>query len=100
MNSHETVLRVKGMDCAEEVAAIQRALRPISGVRDVRTNLLAGKTSVSHDASVTPEALIKAIAGEGLKATIAAADVRDAPEEMQKSRLISVLISGVCTGLV
>jgi Cd2+/Zn2+-exporting ATPase len=95
----ETTLTVTGMDCAEEVAAIQRALRPINGVRDVRADLLASKATISHEASVTPEALIKAIAGEGLKATVAGADLREAAEGMQKSRLISVLISGGCTGL-
>jgi Cd2+/Zn2+-exporting ATPase len=99
MNSRETVLRVMGMDCAEEVAAIQRALRPIDGVRDVRADLLAGKATIWHEAGVTREALIDAIAGEGLKATVAGADVREAAEGMQKSRLISVLVSGVSTGL-
>jgi Zn2+/Cd2+-exporting ATPase len=99
MNSRETVLRVMGMDCAEEVAAIQRALRPIDGVRDVRADLLTGKATIWHEAGVTREALIDAIAGEGLKATVAGADVREAAEGMQKSRLISVLVSGVSTGL-
>jgi Zn2+/Cd2+-exporting ATPase len=99
MNSRETVLRVMGMDCAEEVAAIERALRPIDGVRDVRADLLAGKATIWHEAGVTREALIDAIAGEGLKATVAGADVREAAEGMQKSRLISVLVSGVSTGL-
>jgi len=99
MNSRETVLRVMGMDCAEEVAAVQRAVRPISGVREVRADLLAGKATISHGAGITPEALINAIAGEGLKATIAGADVREGAEGMQRPRLISVLISGVCTGL-
>ena len=95
----ETTLTVAGMDCAEEIAAIQRALKPISGVREVRANLLAGKATISHDARVTPEALIRAIAVEGLKATAAKTDAGDATEGMQRPRLISVLISGACTGL-
>jgi Cd2+/Zn2+-exporting ATPase len=99
MNSQQTVLRVIGMDCAEEVAAVQRAVRPISGVREVRADLLAGKATISHEAGITPEALIKAIAGEGLKATVAGADVREGAEGMQRPRLISVLVSGVCTGV-
>lgn len=87
------------MDCAEEVAAIQRALKTVTGVREVRANLLAGKATVSHDASVTPEALIRAIAVEGLKATAAETNAGEATEGMQRQRLISVLISGICTGL-
>ena len=87
------------MDCAEEVAAIQRALKPIKGVREVRANLLAGKATISHDASVTPEGLIRAIAVEGLKATPAESDAGEVTQRMQRPRLISVLISGTCTGL-
>ena len=87
------------MDCAEEVAAIQRALKPLSGVREVQTNLLAGNATISHDASVTPEALIDAIAAEGLKAALTNSVTGESTEAVQRPRLISVLISGVCTGL-
>jgi Cd2+/Zn2+-exporting ATPase len=95
----ETTLAIAGMDCAEEVAAIQRALKPLPGVREVRANLLAGKATISHDASMTPELLIEAIGREGLKATVATANANEAGETAQRPRLISVLISGICTGL-
>ncbi|HJT66397.1 MAG TPA: cation-translocating P-type ATPase [Pyrinomonadaceae bacterium] len=95
----ETILAVAGMDCAEEVAAIQRALKPLPGVREIRTNLLAGKATIMHDASMTPELLIEAIGREGLKATVATANAAEASETAQRPRLISVLISGICTGL-
>ncbi len=95
----ETTLAIAGMDCAEEVAAIQRALKPLPGVRQVRANLLAGKATISHDASMTPELLIEAIGAEGLKATVADRDAGEATETAQRPRLISVLIAGTCTGL-
>jgi Zn2+/Cd2+-exporting ATPase len=95
----ETTLAIAGMDCAEEVAAIQRALKPLPGVREVRANLLAGKATISHDASMTPELLIEAIGREGLKATVATANAGEASEAAQRPRLISVLISGIFTGL-
>ncbi|HZS18716.1 MAG TPA: cation-translocating P-type ATPase [Candidatus Udaeobacter sp.] len=95
----ETTLTVVGMDCAEEVATVQRALKPLSGVREVRANLLAGNATISHDESVTPQALIQAIAAAGLKATLASADSGEATEGAQRPRLISVLISGACTGV-
>jgi Cd2+/Zn2+-exporting ATPase len=95
----ETTLTIVGMDCAEEVAAIQRALKPLPGVREVRANLLAGKATISHDASMTPELLIEAISAEGLKATVATAEAGEVSETAQRPRLISVLISGICTGL-
>src|ERR1700758_5649942 len=67
--SLQTTLQVAGVDCAEEVSAIRRALMPLAGVRDVRVNIMSGKASISHNESVTPEALIKAIGATGLKAT-------------------------------
>jgi Cd2+/Zn2+-exporting ATPase len=95
----ETTLTIVGMDCAEEVAAIQRALKPLPGVREVRANLLAGKATISHDASMTPELLIEAISAEGLKATVATAEAGEVSEIAQRPRLISVLMAGICTGL-
>lgn len=95
----ETTLTIAGMDCAEEVAAIQRALKPLPGVREVRANLLAGKATISHDASLTAESLIKAIGAEGLKASVATANAGEETETAQRPRLISVLVAGICTGL-
>ena len=36
----ETTLRVAGMDCADEVEALERVFRPLKGVREVRVNLI------------------------------------------------------------
>jgi Cd2+/Zn2+-exporting ATPase len=51
--SAQTTLRVAGMDCADEVEAIQRALKPLAGVREVRVNLMgveiSSKPSLARD---------------------------------------------------
>jgi Cd2+/Zn2+-exporting ATPase len=96
--SGQTTLRVAGMDCADEVEAIQRALKPLAGVREVRVNLMGGKVVVAHDQSVTTDKLIQAIADEGLKATPDEAEEHDTPADAQRSRFISVAASGVLTG--
>ncbi len=97
--SAQTTLKVAGMDCADEVEAIQRALKPLAGVREVRVNLMGGKVVVTHDQSVTSEKLIQAIAGAGLKATSDEDEEHDTPADAQRSRLISVTVSGVLTGV-
>jgi Cd2+/Zn2+-exporting ATPase len=63
-----TTLRVQGMDCADEVSAIQSALRALPDVRDVRVNLMGGTVTVAHARGLTANQLITAIAGVGLKA--------------------------------
>lgn len=93
-----TTLRVSGMDCADEVETVERALKPLPGVRDVRVNLMAGKVAVEHDASITPEQLIAAIGKAGLKATPDQTETRE-PADAQRSRLVSVAVSGALTGL-
>jgi Zn2+/Cd2+-exporting ATPase len=64
----QTTLQVAGVDCAEEVSMIQRALKPLGGVREVRVNILSGKAIIAHDETITPEVLIKVIGDAGLKA--------------------------------
>ena len=64
----ETTLRVTGMDCADEVEALEQVFRPLKGVREVRVNLMGGKVTLFHDESVTPEQLIGAVASTGMKA--------------------------------
>ena len=94
-----TTLHVVGVDCAEEVSAIQRALKPLAGVRDVKVNIMSGKTIIAHDKSVASETLIKAIGGAGLKATREGEKSDDDAHQAQKQRLVSVAISGAFTGL-
>jgi Cd2+/Zn2+-exporting ATPase len=97
--SEQTTLRVAGMDCAGEVAAIERVLKPLSGVREVRVNLMGGKVTVAHDKSVQPEKLVSAIASAGLKAQLDNAEAGgDFTASAQRARMISVAMSGALTG--
>lgn len=97
---NKTALRVAGMDCADEVEAVESALKPLTGVRDVRVSLMGGKVVVVHDATITPKQLIVAIEKAGLKATHDQADGREpaGAADAQRSRLMSVVLSGVLTG--
>lgn len=94
-----TTLRVTGMDCGDEVAAIERVLKPLAGVREVRANLMGGTVTVAHEPSVTEAQFIQAIATAGLKASGVESGGSIAPADAQRSRLISLGLSGACTGL-
>ncbi len=98
----QTTLKVAGMDCPDEVAAIERVLKPIGGIREIKVNLMAGTATIAHDKSVTAEQLIKAIGTAGLKASQARDGVKSEAEHDDDSRtahLVSVIVSGIFAGI-
>lgn len=96
----QTLLRVAGMDCADEVEVVNRALKPLPGVRDVRVNLMAGTVTVAHTAEFSPESLVAALGRNGLRGTLATAKAGgESSADRQRGRLISVVVSGIFTGL-
>jgi Cd2+/Zn2+-exporting ATPase len=100
--NEQTTLRVAGMDCPDEIAAIERALKPLAGVGEVKVNLMAGTATIAHTSSVTPEQLIKAIGTAGLKASPMTDEHGEEDEHdhsASRARLVSVIVSGVFTGI-
>lgn len=95
----QTTLRVAGMDCADEVEALEQVLRPLKGVREVRVNLMGGKVTLLHDESITPRQLIEAIAPTGLKASQEGSGNEVDVEEAKRLRQIAVGMSGAFTGV-
>lgn len=45
-------LIVKGMDCNDEAIPIEKHLRSVSGIEDVKTNIVTGKINVTHRLSL------------------------------------------------
>jgi Cd2+/Zn2+-exporting ATPase len=93
----ETVLRVAGMDCSDEVVLIEKALQPMEGVREVRANMVTAKVAIMHDERVTQQSLIEAIGTAGLKAEPAKARTGDEAVTAQHARWISVGASAALT---
>lgn len=87
------------MDCADEIEALERVLRPIAGVREIRINLIGGKVTLAHDETVTVEDLIRAIAPTGMRATLETGSASMNPEEANVARKIAVSLSGIATTL-
>ena len=100
LDGPQTLLRVAGMDCADEVEVVNRALKPLPGVRGVQVNLMAGTVTVAHAAEVSPENLVAALGRNGLRAAVANASERPATAtDAHLGRIASVVISGLFTGL-
>lgn len=55
------------MDCSEEIASIERTLKPLEGVAAVRANLMASTVTIFHDGSLGKSALIAAINRSGVR---------------------------------
>ncbi len=72
IGASEETFRVSGMDCSEEVAAVERALKPVGGVHGVHANLVTSCVTVYHDGSVRSPVLIEAINRSGVRVRRAA----------------------------
>ncbi len=95
-----TVLRITGMDCADEVAVLERVLKPIPGVRGLEASIIGSKINVAHEPTVTAQQLIDAVAPTGMTAAVAGGERREeGTTDAQRQRAISVGVSGLLTGL-
>ena len=99
--SGQTILKVAGMDCPDEIAAIERVLKPLTGVGEIKVNLMAGTATIGHNEQVTPAQLIQAIGTAGLKAaTMNGGEAEDEhSSDASRVHLILVIVSGVFTGI-
>ena len=58
-------LAVEGINCGHCTSAVEKALRAVPGVRDVSVELASKTATVEIDASVSDEALRKAVTEAG-----------------------------------
>ena len=94
----QTKLSVKDMCCAEEVQSVERALRQLAGVQEVRPNLLNRTVLVVHDPGLTSsEDLIRAVNHAGMKASAGETDEVSSPSRNWHFWL--TLLSGVGVGV-
>ncbi|HVE16507.1 MAG TPA: heavy metal translocating P-type ATPase, partial [Chthoniobacterales bacterium] len=94
----EETFRVSGMDCSEEVAAIERVVKPLPGVVGVRANIVGSSVTIYHDGSVKTPDLIAAVNRSGVKVETGASSGSDKGSFLSQAGLL-VATSGVFTGL-
>lgn len=90
-----TSLRVSGMDCADEVAAVQRVFK-LPSVKRVDANLMHETVTVYHDRSLSLNEISHLITKAGLKV------VSESPQSFYKDhsrRMFLVASSGFCLGI-
>ncbi|MDX9731586.1 MAG: heavy metal translocating P-type ATPase [Bdellovibrionales bacterium] len=96
INSTTSVFSVSGMDCADEIAAIQKALAH-SQIGKVSANLMSSQVSVEHDPSLSKEQIVALINSAGVKVQKTRAATSFYANN--KSRVWLVVTSGVLLGI-
>src|SRR6185436_8221019 len=93
----ETVFRIDGMDCANEVAILERRLKTLPGIHDLRADVLARRLLVAHDAAkVAPPAIAQAVAETGMRAFVEEGQQQSSGSGFGRGRTVLLVLSGVC----
>ncbi len=65
----ESVFKIDGMDCREEVAILERRLKPLPGLEDIVPDLVGQRLRVRYDAAkLSTAAIVEAVAQTGMRA--------------------------------
>ena len=65
----ESVFKIDGMDCREEVAILERRLKPLPGLEDMVPDLVGQRLRVRYDAAkLSTAAIVEAVAQTGMRA--------------------------------
>ena len=93
----ESVFRVEGMDCHEEVALIERRLERVPGVHAVAADVVSQRLRVAHDLSqASASRIAEAVADTGMRAWLDQGDAAPAAAAPGTShRLVVTIASGL-----
>ena len=65
----ESIFKIDGMDCREEVAILERRLKPLPGLEDIVPDLVGQRLRVRYDAAkLSTGAIVEAVAETGMRA--------------------------------
>ena len=65
----ESIFKIDGMDCREEVAILERRLKPLPGLEDIVPDLVGQRLRVRYDAAkLSTAAIVEAVAQTGMRA--------------------------------
>jgi Cd2+/Zn2+-exporting ATPase len=94
----QTKLYIQGMDCSHEVAAVERALKPIDKVTGIKADISASSVTITHDPGLSSQEIIEAIRAVGLTASVADSNSSITLERLRRTQVVLVAVSGVLVG--
>jgi Cd2+/Zn2+-exporting ATPase len=94
----ESIFKVEGMDCHEEVAILERTLTRLSGLEAIDADVMGQRLRVKYDAAkLTTTGIAEAVARTGMRAWLEHEEPQ--PAHTPASRLRYVALSGIALAL-
>jgi Zn2+/Cd2+-exporting ATPase len=95
----ESIFKVEGMDCQEEVAILQRRLTRLAGLEALDADVLGQRLRIKYDAAkLSTSAIAEAVAQTGMRAWLEH-DEPAAPAPSSATRRLLVVVSGVAIAI-
>jgi Cd2+/Zn2+-exporting ATPase len=93
----ESVFKIEGMDCHEEVTILEHRLKRLTGLEALNADVMAQRLRVQHDAAkLTTAQIAEAVAETGMRAWLEHDEPRHVPASVLRDVLVA--ISGVSLG--
>jgi Zn2+/Cd2+-exporting ATPase len=94
----ESVFRIEGMDCHEEVAILEHRLKGLAGLETFDADVVGQRLRIQYDAAkLTTARIAEAVAQTGMRAWLEHEEARPAVASVWRERLVA--LSGVSLGL-
>jgi Cd2+/Zn2+-exporting ATPase len=97
----EAVFRVEGMDCSEEVAILERRLKPLTGLEALSADLIGQRLHVKYDAAkLTTAAMVDAVGQAGMRMWLEHEESANTADVSRRWRLVVACSAAMGAGLL
>ncbi len=95
----ESIFKIEGMDCHEEVAILEKRLKKLSGLEAMAADVLRQRLTITYDAAkLNTSTIAEAVAQTGMRAWLEH-DEPVGPPASAATRRLFVLLSGLLIGV-
>src|SRR3954451_17124982 len=97
----ESVFRIEGMDCHEEVAILEHRLKALTGLEAFDADVVGQRLRIQYDAAkLTTARIAEAVAQTGMRAWLEHEEPRPAVDSVWRERLVAVSGGTLVLGLI
>jgi Cd2+/Zn2+-exporting ATPase len=97
----ESVFRIEGMDCHEEVAILEHRLKRLVGLEALAADVIGQRLTVTYDAAkLTTAGIAEAVAQTGMRAWLEHEEPRPAASSVWRARLVALSGASLALGLL